>query len=63
MGGREKRCEIGEGWRNYEVNIFEINKGGNKNPSIDVNAYIDKSDRRIPIDRTKIATAIIQRDT
>jgi hypothetical protein len=31
--------------------IFEINKGGNKNPSIDVNAYIDKSDRRIPIDR------------
>jgi len=31
--------------------IFEINKGGNKNPSIDVNAHIDKSDRRIPIDR------------
>ena len=31
--------------------IFEINKGGNKNPSIDVNAYIAKSDRRIPIDR------------
>ena len=31
--------------------IFEINKGGNKNPSIDVNAYIEKSDRRIPIDR------------
>ncbi len=31
--------------------IFEINKGGNKNPSIDVNAYIDKNDRRIPIDR------------
>lgn len=31
--------------------IFEINKGGNKNPSIDVNACISKSDRRIPIDR------------
>ncbi len=31
--------------------IFEINKGGNKNPSIDVNAFIAKGDRRIPIDR------------
>lgn len=31
--------------------IFEINKGGNKNPSIDVNASMDRVDRRIPIDR------------
>ncbi|MEM7791394.1 MAG: haloacid dehalogenase-like hydrolase [Verrucomicrobiota bacterium] len=31
--------------------IFEINKGGNKNPSIDVNASMSRSDRRIPIDR------------
>ncbi len=31
--------------------IFEINKGGNKNPSIDVNAYIANVDRRIPIER------------
>jgi hypothetical protein len=31
--------------------IFEINKGGNVNPTIDVNAFIEKSDRRIPIDR------------
>lgn len=28
--------------------IFEINKGSNKNPHIDVNSYIPKSDRRIP---------------
>ena len=27
--------------------IFEINKGGNINPSIDVNASIEKNDRRI----------------
>ena len=31
--------------------IFEINKGGNKNPSIDVNAQIDENDRRVPINR------------
>lgn len=31
--------------------IFEINKGGNKNPEIDVNASMDRSDRRVPIDR------------
>lgn len=31
--------------------IFEINKGGNKNPTIDVNAFMDRVDRRIPIDR------------
>ncbi len=31
--------------------IFEINKGGNKNPKIDVNASMDRVDRRIPIDR------------
>ena len=31
--------------------IFEINKGGNINPSIDVNAHIENADRRIPIDR------------
>ena len=31
--------------------IFEINKGGNINPSIDVNASIEKNDRRIPMDR------------
>jgi hypothetical protein len=31
--------------------IFEINKGGNKNPQIDVNASMDRVDRRIPIDR------------
>jgi hypothetical protein len=31
--------------------IFEINKGSNKNPSIDVNASMDRVDRRIPIDR------------
>jgi len=31
--------------------IFEINKGGNKNPNIDVNASMDRVDRRIPIDR------------
>lgn len=31
--------------------IFEINKGSNKNPNIDVNASMDRVDRRIPIDR------------
>ena len=31
--------------------IFEINKGSNKNPTIDVNASMDRVDRRIPIDR------------
>ncbi|MFP4165647.1 MAG: HAD family hydrolase [Opitutales bacterium] len=31
--------------------IFEINKGGNKNPEIDVNAALPRTDRRIPIDR------------
>ncbi len=31
--------------------IFEINKGGNKNPTIDVNASMARVDRRIPIDR------------
>jgi len=31
--------------------IFEINKGSNKNPSIDVNASMERVDRRIPIDR------------
>ena len=31
--------------------IFEINKGGNKNPQIDVNASMDRVDRRVPIDR------------
>lgn len=31
--------------------IFEINKGSNKNPQIDVNASMDRVDRRIPIDR------------
>ncbi|MGB0408486.1 MAG: haloacid dehalogenase-like hydrolase [Opitutales bacterium] len=31
--------------------IFEINKGGNKNPNIDVNASMDRVDRRVPIDR------------
>lgn len=31
--------------------IFEINKGANKNPSIDVNASMDRVDRRVPIDR------------
>ena len=31
--------------------IFEINKGCNKNPQIDVNASMAPSDRRIPIDR------------
>lgn len=31
--------------------IFEINKGANKNPSIDVNATMDRVDRRVPIDR------------
>lgn len=31
--------------------IFEINKGGNKNANIDVNASMDRVDRRIPIDR------------
>ena len=31
--------------------IFEINKGGNVNASIDVNAFMEKGDRRIPIDR------------
>ncbi|HHY10845.1 MAG TPA: haloacid dehalogenase-like hydrolase [Firmicutes bacterium] len=28
--------------------IFEINKGSNKNPDIDVNSYIPQGDRRIP---------------
>ena len=31
--------------------IFEINKGSNKNPQIDVNASMDRADRRIPINR------------
>ena len=31
--------------------IFEINKGSNKNPTIDVNASMARVDRRIPIDR------------
>ncbi|MEM8867978.1 MAG: HAD family hydrolase [Verrucomicrobiota bacterium] len=31
--------------------IFEINKGGNKNPGIDVNASMSRADRRVPIDR------------
>lgn len=31
--------------------IFEINKGSNKNAQIDVNASMDRVDRRIPIDR------------
>jgi hypothetical protein len=31
--------------------IFEINKGGNKNPEIDVNSMMARTDRRIPIDR------------
>ena len=31
--------------------IFEINKGCNKNPSIDVNSAIEHEDRRIPIDQ------------
>lgn len=31
--------------------IFEINKGCNKNPNIDVNASMERSDRRVPIDR------------
>ncbi len=31
--------------------IFEINKGANKNPGIDVNASMDRVDRRVPIDR------------
>ena len=31
--------------------IFEINKGSNKNPQIDVNASMDRVDRRIPMDR------------
>ena len=31
--------------------IFEINKGSNKNPTIDVNASMDRVDRRIPMDR------------
>ncbi len=30
--------------------IFEINKGSNKNPSIDVNAKMQKEDRRVPIE-------------
>lgn len=29
--------------------IFEINKGTNKNPAIDVNSHIDPADRRVPI--------------
>jgi len=29
--------------------IFEINKGTNKNPAIDVNSFIEPSDRRVPI--------------
>ena len=29
--------------------IFEINKGANKHPEIDVNAQIDEADRRIPV--------------
>ncbi|MGB0372051.1 MAG: HAD family hydrolase [Opitutales bacterium] len=31
--------------------IFEINKGSNKNPSIDVNATMRPEDRRIPMER------------
>lgn len=31
--------------------IFEINKGSNKNPEIDVNASMARVDRRVPIDR------------
>ena len=31
--------------------IFEINKGSNKNPSIDVNSSMPHEDRRIPIDQ------------
>ena len=31
--------------------IFEINKGSNKNPSIDVNTSIPHEDRRIPIEQ------------
>ena len=31
--------------------IFEINKGSNKNPQIDVNASMSRIDRRVPIDR------------
>lgn len=31
--------------------IFEINKGSNKNPEIDVNASMSRIDRRVPIDR------------
>lgn len=31
--------------------IFEINKGSNKNAKIDVNASMERVDRRIPIDR------------
>lgn len=31
--------------------IFEINKGTNRNPQIDVNASIRESDRRVPIER------------
>ena len=31
--------------------IFEINKGSNKNSAINVNATMDREDRRIPIDR------------
>ena len=29
--------------------IFEINKGSNKNPAIDVNAKMDAADRRVPL--------------
>ena len=31
--------------------IFEINKGSNKNTTIDVNSFIPHEDRRIPIDQ------------
>ena len=31
--------------------IFEINKGCNKNPQIDVNAHIAPGDRRVPVNR------------
>jgi hypothetical protein len=31
--------------------IFEINKGSNKNSSIDVNTFIPHEDRRVPIDQ------------
>ena len=31
--------------------IFEINKGSNKNPSIDVNTFIPHEDRRVPVDQ------------